>query len=158
MKKIIILALVMCVSFAGFGQGKNALVPYKANFTKKTNGADTTSNTDTTYLVLPGIDIRGYQFQADITNTKVSGTVGGSVIMQGSNDFSNWFTVKNYASVVVGVSDTTTLTNTNSQIFTYGLHSCDFLYVRWRFITSGTQTSYPTGTIYWCPPMVKNLN
>lgn len=158
MNKIIILALTMCIAFAGYGQGTSSLTPYKADFTKKTNGADTTVNTDTTYLVFMNADIRGFQFQANITNTKVSGTVGGSVIMQGSADFTNWFTLKNYSSVVVGVTDTVTLTNTASQIFTYGLHSVDFRYVRWRVISSGTQSATPTGTIYWNPPLVKNLN
>ena len=153
-----VIALI-CASFAGFSQGYIAMTPYKADFTKKTNGYDTTTNTDTSYLVAGvGLNLLGYQWQADVINTKVSGTVGGSVILQGSNDLTTWWTVKNYSSVITGVSDTTTLTNTTSQTFTYGLHSCDFKYVRLRAITSGTQTSYLRATLYYCPPLVKNLN
>lgn len=156
MKKIALIALLMCIAFVDYGQGYVSLTPYTAAFAKKTT-PDTTVNTDTTYLVCATTSVQNYPIQVDITNTKVSGTVGGSVIMQGSNNLTTWWTLKNYSTDMYGTSDTTTLTNATLTM-PYGLSVCRYKYLRWRFITSGTQSSVPTGTLYWCPTLIKNLN
>jgi hypothetical protein len=107
-----------------------------------------------------GIQLQNYTVTAEFTNTKVSGTVGGNIIMQGSNVLSpaaQWVTLRSNSVQTYGLTDTVTAANGNT-ISMYQLIDYRFKYFRIRYISTGTQRSTLSGTLYWCPTLVKNLN
>ena len=162
MKKLILAALLMCIAFVDYGQLSISLVPYSAALAKKST-PDTLVNVDTTYLYLNTLDLRDYHINAVLTNTKVSGTIsGGTIIMQGTNETTNttstnWWTLKNYATQSVSSADTVTLTNATITM-DWNLNASFYRYLRFRIISAGTQTCVPTGTVYYYPALIKNLN
>lgn len=88
----------------------------------------TVTNTDTAFFnVAPKSDIVSYQ----ATATKVSGTVAGDIILQGSNDNSNWDAITTYTLV-----DQTT----NYKVFSphNSVGKLQYAYYRIRVRTSGT--------------------
>lgn len=99
--------------------------------TSKLNG-DTLTNADTVYVTLTGeLDgLAGIQ----VSITKISGTVAGNAILEGSIDGSAWVTV---------VADTLTFSNTALQSKVWSLSSNSYKTYRVRCITSGTQSCRP---------------
>lgn len=115
---------------------------------------DTTTNADTTYLVA-GALTGYYDVVLHWINTQLSGTSGGTVIVQGSmvggNTFlSDWYTSKNSWTTIytgaVGLTDTTTVSGTTRGEFKISANN--WKYIRLRYISSGTQTSTLRGTLY----------
>lgn len=130
----------------------NAQMNSLAMGAKKADGTvvtrDTVTNTDTTYLTAT---ITGsYDLIFKTTVTKISGTVGGSMLLQGSVDNSIWFTLANSTSNIASgqMSDTATVTNATAS-YHWRLDNHKWQYYRVRYISSGTQTSYPSGTVYY---------
>jgi len=147
MKKLITLIAFICAVSIGntYAQSQYPLLNYNAAYSKVT--LDTLTNTDTSYLVANGVSsFADLTFQ--FTNTKVSGTPGGTIILQGNVDGTNWYTLKNDATQTVGISDTVTIANGNT-ISAYIVKNHPYTNYRIRFISSGTQKSAPTGILYY---------
>lgn len=111
---------------------------------------DTLTNTDTAYLTT---SVTGsYDLQFKLTVTKISGTVGGAVILQGSNDNSTWFSLNSgdNGAADTQYQDTATVTNgTASYWWNLPKVNATYQYYRLRHISSGTQVSAPVGTLYY---------
>jgi len=91
---------------------------------------DTNTNATTSYVTFNSIGSNLKGIQASVT--KISGTVGGTVILQGTVDGTLWVTV----------SDTLTLTNTATQSKVWVLSATSYNSYRAAFTTTGTQVSY----------------
>jgi hypothetical protein len=106
--------------------------------------SDTIANSATGYV---GITVNNYykevSFQAVVT--KISGTVGGTVTLQGSNDGTNYVTVS------ASYSDVQTLTPTNqatnSKLFT--VTGSPYKYYRLSYTGTGTMSATIKG---YCVP------
>ena len=116
---------------------------------------DTTTNPDTTYLVMTTNGDGSITYPGDLvynwTNTNISGTTGGSVIYQGSMTgtfavATGWTTLVNDKTGAL-VTDTVTVSGTTKG--TLIIKNNTWKYVRARYISSGTQTSVMTGTAYF---------
>lgn len=146
----------MCFGFTDYAQvpAYNTLTAYTANFTRKTT-PDTMVNTDSSYLVANTMDYRNFDLNFVYTLTKVSGTIsGGTVVFQGTNDDSQWWTLKSSAIQSVETADTVTLTNA-SITKQFNILQSQYSHVRARFIPTGTQTSVANGKVYYTPRKVK---
>ncbi len=118
MKKVILILI------AAFG-----LTTIKAQV-RYTSSPDTNTNATTSYVTFASINSKVKGIQASVT--KVSGTVGGTVILQGTIDGTLWVTV----------SDTLTLTNTATQSKVWVLSATSYNSYRAAFTTTGTQVSF----------------
>lgn len=152
MKNLLILIAVLIGVNTCYAQTKQTSITMGAMTAAGVNKArDTTANVDTTYLTFKSSGVYNYHFKATVT--KISGTVGGSAILQGSPDNSRWYTLNNAVSGIDSnayvYANTATLTNaTNTYDWFYGGTSVfNFPYFRIRFIMSGTQSSVPTGIV-----------
>lgn len=148
MKKIIILVCgLICATMAQAQSYLQALKAYNAAFVYKPT-PDTTVNTDTTYLVSGLIDPY-YDLSFVAINTKVSGTPAGSIIIQGSMDnfVSSVQTLTTNKAEAIFTTDTVTAVNGTTKI-EYHFPNHQLSYYRIRYISSGTQTSVMTGTLW----------
>lgn len=120
----------------------------KLDFTYMTvsDADDSLTNADTGYITKQ-LTAGRYDMLFEITVTKVSGTVAGNIILQGSNDNSTWFNLASTnqtdgfdAGITNFVEDTATLTNaTNTYRWLIGGSTAwRFAYYRARVITTGT--------------------
>ena len=98
--------------------------------------ADTAIDAATVNLTAPST---GYSHTTTIVLSveKVSGTVAGTAIIQGSHDGSNFATIS---------ADTLTLANA-SQTKAWSLGEAGYNYYRIKYTTTGTQRSVPRATI-----------
>lgn len=113
---------------------------------------DTLTNVDTAYLLatISGI----YDLNFKLTITKISGTVGGTALLQGSPDNSNWFTINSTAQDFAASQFQSSATVTNGTAdYWWNVPATNhvYRYYRIRVITSGTQSCAPTGTAYLHP-------
>ena len=149
MKKLIaFMAIAMCFVGSVFGQAT------QSPFTVSSLAKDTLTNADTAYLYSSGISA-SYDIMAMLTQTKISGTVGGTAILQGS--FSSgpagyWATVRSdVGSAISGVYQDSVATVTNGTASYYWIlpkAKAVYPYYRIRVITSGTQVSAPVGRLF----------
>lgn len=97
------------------------------------SATDTNTNATTTYVTFASIKSKVKSFQATVT--KISGTVAGTVLLQGTIDGSAWVDLN---------TDTLTLANqaTNTKVWT--ITSTSYNSYRAKFTTTGTQVSYMT--------------
>lgn len=108
--------------------------------TKLTPVTDTLTNADTTYLSLSKISGYYNSVAIQVNASKISGTVGGSAVVQGSVDGTN------YIDLPTAVADSMSLTNGSSSHI-WAIESPPYPYYRVKIITSGTQKSAFQG--YW---------
>ncbi len=155
MKKIVLVLMVVlsaCAACMGQGTVRSnvALQRQKIASGVITNISvnDTTVNTDTSYLWYG--NILGWNIQVQWTAANVSGTTGGTVIYQGSPDNVNWYTVLADVTQCSACTSSTTISSltsggkvSNAAVF----KSFPFRYFRVQEITSGTQTSFVSGSI-----------
>lgn len=148
MKRILLLMLTVASAsvlvLPAMAQSIYTLRPQNAAGTFLT--ADTTLNADTSYLFAQLTP--GYMLALQWTNTKVSGTVAGSVVVQGSDDATNWYTLTTDKTQSPYLTDTVTAINGNTTAM-FVVKQCLFGYVRVRIITTGTQRSTMSGVIYY---------
>lgn len=127
---LFLLTTVLALSF--FSQHLN---PVHAQIVRSLSGKSTAgaaksslANADTAYFNLPG---ENTTVSAQATVTKTSGTVAGDIILQGSDDSSNWDAITTQA-----LSDQTT----NYKVFSphNPVGKLQYAYYRIRMRTSGT--------------------
>lgn len=151
MKKIIIIATIMLSGIMADAQTlTQPLLAYTAAYVRKST-PDTLVNTDSSYLATGAIQAF-YDMYFVVTNTKVSGTVGGTIVCQGSmtggTSNTEWNTIANNKAEAPFITDTFTATNGTLR-FEYHIPNHQFTYYRVRYINSGgTQSSVMTGTAY----------
>lgn len=148
MKKLIIIMLICLSGGATFAQ--SALSAATATYTAKST-PDTLVNADTSYLYNNSIYTTDYNVGWQCSIANVTGTTGGTVQAQGSDDNVNWYPVIGSATEMTTQTTTVTvsgLTAGSTQAFMYKWPSHQFAYYRVRFISSGTQTSVMTGRQY----------
>ena len=164
MKKIVLFICLVCAAALGYGQGSRVnqvmtVQKYAAGVITNVSVNDTTTNTDTSNLFTGAV--LGWNVGVQWVVKNVTGTTGGTVIYQGSNDNVNWYAVMtdtvicNSCLATVTVSGLTGAATTVKAALFKGF---PFYYLRARYITSGTQTSYITGKITQYGAYVNNLN
>lgn len=110
---------------------KNALSPYAA--------LDTVTNTGTGTLTSVRVNGPGDNVTIVVVCTKISGTVAGTITIQGSLDGTNY---KAIPTVETQTSITTaTALDVASQVFTWRLASSPYLYYRVSWTGSGTMAA-----------------
>jgi hypothetical protein len=160
MKKIIFALFMAVLSVTANAQTgewvSQAMQGYTAALAAKS--LDTASNTDTTYLYFTAVSA-GYNIHCKAVYTRISGTAGGTLLFQGSDDNSNWFTLANNLEGTVSsqYADTATFSSLSSgtstkDFFYAGTKAYKYKYFRIRLITSGTQTGSFAGTTYYRKP------
>lgn len=131
MKKLFILVLaVLALSFCGkhfnpvHAQVVKTITAVNYAGTAKT----TVTNTDTAFF---NLSVQGTSVSYQATATKVSGTVAGDIILQGSDDNSNWDAITSYTLVDQA---------TNYKVFSphNSAGKLQYAYYRLRVRTSGT--------------------
>lgn len=109
-------------------------VETKAQSAVLVSSTDTLNDAETAYISLPTLTGGYYSIGIQAVVTKVSGTVGGTAIIQGSLDGTNYVTIG---------SDTLTLANQATNTFIWSLTPSTYQYHRVKFVSSGTQVSIP---------------
>jgi hypothetical protein len=99
--------------------------------------SDTTTNTGTSYLTLPTTQWYNTVTVQSVV-TKISGTVAGTVTLQGSNDGINYNTVNASYADAVSYSPTDQATNTRIFIIT----GSPYRYYRLSYTGAGTMSAY----------------
>lgn len=103
----------------------------QSTVTTMSGSADTLVNTTPDYVVVtPTLFYEQISFQAVVT--KVSGTVAGYAVIQGSNDGTNYLDVNTDSLLMTNVT-----TNTKVFVLTYNSH----LHYRIKFVGSGTMSA-----------------
>lgn len=123
MKKILFLSLFISLAFIGSAQ---------VNFTASNGLArDTVTNTATETW---SVHIPGSQktIGIQVIITKISGTAGGTIVLQASTDGTNYFTVPG--------SDTATATNVASQSFGWEIENSKWPYYQLLYTGTGTMS------------------
>jgi hypothetical protein len=162
MKKIAIILFLAVLGINANAQNgewaSQAMSGYTAALAAKS--LDTASNTDTTYLYFTA-NGAAYNMHFKVTYTRISGTAGGTMQLQGSDDnfASQADTLSN---VVAGINtsqyaDAPTFSSLSSgsstkHFYIVGTTPYKFKYYRVRLITSGTQTGSFAGTAYYRKP------
>lgn len=164
MKRIVFFMCLLCLGTLGYGQASRlnqsmTIQKYAGGVPTGISVNDTTTNTDTSNLFTSSV--LGWNVGVQWVVKNVTGTTGASVIYQGSNDNANWYTVMtdtvvcNSCLATVTVSGLTSAATTTKAALFKGF---PFYYLRVRYITSGTQTSYINGKITQYGSYVNNLN
>lgn len=97
-----------------------------------TSAPDTNTNATTSYVTFNSVNSRVKSFQASVT--KVSGTVTGYVILQGTVDGAAWVNVN---------TDTLLFTNASATVAkVWTVTATSYNSYRAQFTTSGTQVSF----------------
>lgn len=130
MRKLLILLGLIAMSFSANAQ----VVAMKAT---TGNTSDTVTNTGTEVL---STQVNGYNevVTVQLTVTKISGTVAGTAILQGSLDGTTWTTL-NHASTTG--NDTITLTNVTTNSAIWVVEPSKYLYYRVSVTGSGTMVA-----------------
>lgn len=128
MKKFL-LFLIAALTFAVAAQAQST--------GKRTISAkDTNTNATTTYVTYAGVGEKVKSFQVAVT--KISGTVAGTCLLQGTVDGTNWVDVN---------TDTLTLANQTTNTKVWIISATSYYSYRLKFTTTGTQVSSAIFTI-----------
>lgn len=106
----------------------------KAQAAVLVSSTDTLTNVDTVNIALPTATGGYYAVAIQGTVTKVSGTISGTAIIQGSLDGTNWQTIG---------TDTLTFTDQATNFKIWALTPSVYQYHRVRFISAGTMVGVP---------------
>lgn len=165
MKQFLLVVVMIAMSCASFAQGSQRLnqkmvrQKYVLGVPTTTNVNDTTVNTDTSNIYIAAA--LGWNISLQFTATNVTGTTGATVIYQGSNDNINWYTIMTDTATCNSCLATVTvsgLTGGATTVKSAMFRIFQFNYLRARYITSGTQTSYINGLCTYFSAYVTNLN
>ena len=166
MKKYIVLIALIAISATTFGQARGTYGTLQANtpaagtlfkyvagvITPVASGKlDTLVNADTGLVRWTFNNL--YQQNFDYTVTKVTGTVGGTAILQGSNDNSTWYTIVGDTSTCgtcIGAKATITNTaGTKHYVWILPVYKTNFKYWQVQYISTGTMTASYNGITYY---------
>lgn len=152
MKQILIL-IALCLSVSAV----KAQTTFSETMRYATSGDDTLTNADTIYLKWNGISY-SYQMRFVHTLTKVSGTVAGTAMLQGSDDQDTWYNLAS-SNETAGVNTANGYFQDDTAAYTDATATYEWLvkgnsayrwkYYRIRCITTGTSVAAPTGTVWY---------
>lgn len=139
MKKALLILFLFTVAFtlpAVFNESKAQTSVVSAAYTS--NLLDTVTNAGTKYLI-PASAISGLTkvLEYSVTITKISGTVAGSLFLQGSMDNTNWYTI--------GAASTPT--DVASQTFYFKIADYGTKYTRIGYTGAGTMAASFAGKV-----------
>ncbi|TAN17232.1 MAG: hypothetical protein EPN37_07200 [Chitinophagaceae bacterium] len=128
MKKFLLIGMFFfsCIAFASAQSALNA-------------SKSTLTNADTSYLTAPRLGAPYTVLSIQLNVTKISGTVAGTAVVQGSIDGINYTSIS---------SDTLNLVNGNN-IKLWALGNAQYPYHRVVVITNGTQSSSVNGLVWY---------
>lgn len=148
MKKLIVLiTLVFAIGMVANAQNfAKSLISSNAAALDKTS--DTVTNTGVINMTNTGNVVRGSRHTVTVSAvvSRISGTAGGTVILQGSNDGVNYSTIA-ATQLQGGETATFTLTNVASQAYHWVVLEAPFLYYRTQTTGTGTEVIGIKGTV-----------
>lgn len=166
MKYIITFLAFIAISTTAFSQSRGtygtiqAITPAVGSLYKYSAGVitavptgklDTLSNTDTGLVRWTFNNL--YSMTFDYYVTKISGTVGGTALLQGSTDNTNWHTITGnttYCAGCIGASATVTNTAGSTHYQWYvPAEATTYKYWQVQTITTGTMTASYNGTVQY---------
>lgn len=136
------LITVVALSAATLAPTSKATAQVSSMVSEYSLTSDTITNTGTAYLYAKVNGYYGVSIQ--ITVTKISGTVAGTTVLQGSLDGTNWNTIT--------TEDTLTHTNVSSQGYLWTFVNSPYLYYRVYSTGSGTMSALITAKIMYRKP------
>ncbi len=137
-----------------------ANITYKNAAGMKRSMPDTLTDADSSYLYWNGLSA-AYDVFAEVVYTRTSGTAGGTILLQGSNDGGiTWFTLSSVAAGTIlsqYEEDSAVFASLSSGAvrkywIIQGNSAWRYKDIRAFLITSGTQTGYLTGKLYYRKP------
>lgn len=154
MKKLIVFLALISLGLSASAQRGiyGTYQPYLSQAGVKHNGSgttvtvDTLKNVDTSYVRWSFAGDYNYIF--DLSITKLTGTVAGTSLLQGSLDGTTWYTLTGnttYCASCKGASATITDATAHYQ-WSLPVGSSAYPYYQIRTITSGTMTATYSGT------------
>ena len=133
----LIAAFAVTVSSVNVAQAQVSDMVSSDNFT-----TDTVTNTGTAYLSLK---LTGYYtVSIQVNVTKISGTLGGTIVLQGSLDGTNYVTIPSSSSL--------TVTNVASQGYLWTYSNSPYLYYRVLATGTGTMSGIISAKIMYRKP------
>lgn len=135
MKKIFLVLSLCAIALSGFAQGAGKLVDLTSEFALT---RDTVVNTATVFLTTGRIAGVSGVVTVQVNVTKISGTVGGTISLQGSLDGTN-FKALNTAETQTALA-TVTATDA-SNVYHWRLSSSPFTYYRVSWTGTGTMSA-----------------
>lgn len=141
MKKLIFILLAGLVAFSASAQVADFYQPLGTNLT-----IDTVTNTGTSYVTTRKMaDLNVTYTTIQVNVTKISGTVGGTISLQGSLDGTN-FKALNTAETQTALATVTATDATN--VYHWRLNGSPFLYYRVSWTGTGTMAASFGAKIY----------
>lgn len=164
MKHFIVTVLcgLLC-SMAMYGQNREmttATITYKNAAGMKRSMPDSLTDADSSYLYWNGLSA-AYDVFAEVVYTRTSGTAGGTILLQGSNDGgATWFTLSSVSEGTIPSQyeeDSAVFASLSSGAvrrywIIQGKNAWRYKDLRAFVVTSGTQTGYLTGKLYYRKP------
>lgn len=135
MKKFFVLAL-SALLFLTTANVVNAQVSFKSVYNST---SDTTVNTGTAYLTVATTAANRNVAAIQVVVTKISGTVAGTITLQGSLDGTNFFALTD--STTSPTITTKTATDVASQTFAWLVNHSPWVYYRISYTGSGTMSA-----------------
>jgi len=133
MKKTFIILFFALVAFASNAQTSDFFNPLGTNIK-----SDTVTNTATAYLSTRIMVAKNSPSTIWVAVTKISGTVGGTITLQGSLDGTNWKAI-NTPETATALATFTATDATNT--YHWRLNSSPFLYYRVSWTGTGTMAA-----------------
>lgn len=133
----LIAAFAVTVSSVNVAQAQVSDMVSSDNFT-----TDTVTNTGTAYLSLKLSGYYAVSIQVNVT--KISGTLGGTIVLQGSLDGTNYVTIPSSGSL--------TVTNVTSQGYLWNYANSPYLYYRVLATGTGTMSGIISAKIMYRKP------
>jgi hypothetical protein len=133
MKRILMsIALITCIAF-----GVSAQATFKSTF-NATQDTVRVTNGETAYLYLQKSGTLGISATTIFINvTEVSGTTGGTITLQGSDNGTDWYAVNTEGSQTA-IATITPTDVTTQQNFSIRLNGYPFSHWRLRYVGTGT--------------------
>jgi hypothetical protein len=140
MKKLIFIFSILAFSFGVMAQG--AVAALKSTYSLS---SDTTVDTGVTYLTSPQVKSPTSIVTVQVVATKISGTVAGTISLQGSLDGTNFKAITLTEASTAG--PTYTATDVASQNFIWRLSQNPYAYYRVSWTGAGTMSAKFTANI-----------
>jgi hypothetical protein len=146
MKNILTFLLVAVLGIAAFGQGDFYNPLPATGATAMTIKSDTVTNAGTSYLTTKAIRSVARNYTAISVNvTKISGTVGGTITLQGSTDGTNF---KAISTTDTQTSVTTITAADASAVYNWRILGSPFPYYRVSWTGTGTMAASFSAQFY----------
>jgi len=162
MKKLIAIIALIAIGYSAEAQVRGSFGTYTpftsttgtinkvvaGTITPVTSGRlDTLTNADTGYIRMTLNS--NYAMVFDLSMTKITGTLAGTAVLQGSTDNTNWVTLTGITTTCSGCQGASATITDGSAHYKWAVPvgAVPFQYYQMRAITTGTCTASYTGTV-----------